>query len=122
MEEGRDPNPFFSTDWYLTEYPDIRIGGLMAFLHYVDHGATEGRNPNPFFDTAWYFDQYPSAKSSNLHPLLHFITIGQLQDYDPSPRFDTQWYRTQNAGVLQNGDRTIRALSEIWAQGGATTL
>jgi glycosyltransferase involved in cell wall biosynthesis/GT2 family glycosyltransferase len=41
--ERRDPSPDFSTSYYLDTYPDILLGGINPFLHYVLFGAAEGR-------------------------------------------------------------------------------
>ena len=49
--EGRNPNPYFFTSWYLAEYPDIAASGLNPFLHFLLYGLAEGRNPNPYFWT-----------------------------------------------------------------------
>lgn len=45
--EGRDPNPFFSTNSYLATYADVAASPMNPFLHYLLYGAREGRNPTP---------------------------------------------------------------------------
>lgn len=49
-EEGRDPNPFFSTHYYWEHNPDVKRAGLNPLLHYILQGAKEGRQPGPKFD------------------------------------------------------------------------
>ena len=44
-DEGRDPNPFFSTVYYCDRNPDVVASGMNPFLHYVLYGAREGRVP-----------------------------------------------------------------------------
>jgi glycosyltransferase involved in cell wall biosynthesis len=41
--EGRDPNPWFRTDYYLRANPDVRAAGLNPFWHFLVRGRDEGR-------------------------------------------------------------------------------
>lgn len=41
--EGRDPNGWFSTDYYLHANPDVRAAGLNPFWHFLVQGSHEGR-------------------------------------------------------------------------------
>ena len=41
--EGKDPNPNFSTTWYLAQYPDVAAAGTNPLLHYLRHGRAERR-------------------------------------------------------------------------------
>jgi hypothetical protein len=43
LEEGRDPGPGFSTDFYLKQNPDVFDSGLTALVHYLAFGRAEGR-------------------------------------------------------------------------------
>src|SRR5882724_2064966 len=47
FNEGRDPNPAFSTAAYLNRYPDVRGARVNPFKHYRQYGKKEGRNPSP---------------------------------------------------------------------------
>ena len=42
-QEGRNPSPTFSVDFYLESYSDIAENKINPFLHYVLHGKSEGR-------------------------------------------------------------------------------
>jgi GT2 family glycosyltransferase len=42
-QEGRDPNPTFSTWGYVETYPDVTAHGMNPFVHYVKYGLAEGR-------------------------------------------------------------------------------
>ncbi len=42
---GNDPNPFFSTEYYLAAYPDVAGAHINPFLHYVLYGVKQGRRP-----------------------------------------------------------------------------
>lgn len=47
VEKGLDPSPFFSTEYYLLEYEDIRKNGINPFEHYILFGKEEGRRVLP---------------------------------------------------------------------------
>lgn len=82
--EGRDPNPFFDTDWYAARYPDVVGAGVNPLLHYLESGATEGRNPSPRFDSDWYHGQNPDI-GAGLNPLAHFLKVGAAEGREPLP-------------------------------------
>jgi hypothetical protein len=42
-KQGLDPRPDFSTEAYLSMYPDIRSGEIIPFWHYIVAGRAEGR-------------------------------------------------------------------------------
>ena len=44
-EEGRDPNPHFSSHDYLSNNPDVKETGVNPFYHYLKYGQDEGRKP-----------------------------------------------------------------------------
>jgi GT2 family glycosyltransferase len=48
--EGKDPNPFFSSTYYLTENPDIKSLGANPLQHFLEFGYKEGRIP---FRNSW---------------------------------------------------------------------
>ena len=72
--EGRDPNRFFDSAWYLAHYPDVANSGQHPLLHYLQMGAAELRNPHPRFDAAYYVDQHPEAAAN---PLLYHLLFGR---------------------------------------------
>ena len=43
--EGRDPNPDFSTSYYLSANVDVRDAGINPLYHYLTVGRGEGRRP-----------------------------------------------------------------------------
>jgi len=45
--EGRDPNAWFSTVYYLRANPDVRATGVNPLWHYLAQGFREGRRPRP---------------------------------------------------------------------------
>ena len=44
--EGRNPNAWFDTCWYMRKYPDARQSGLTAFEHYLWRGRSLSYRPN----------------------------------------------------------------------------
>jgi hypothetical protein len=52
--EGRDPNQFFDTKFYLNQNPDVAAAGVNPLQHYETYGWKEGRDPSYFFDTRKY--------------------------------------------------------------------
>ena len=94
VAEGRDPNPLFSTRWYLTRYPDVARTGLDALEDFVTRGARLRRDPGPLFSTKWYLERVPELKTSQQNPLAHYLRQGFREHCDPSPVFDSAWYFT----------------------------
>jgi hypothetical protein len=45
--EGRNPNPFFDTVSYLSNYPDVAEALINPYCHYLVHGLAEGRLATP---------------------------------------------------------------------------
>jgi hypothetical protein len=45
--QGRQPNRYFDTTWYLRENPDVARAGANALRHYIVIGEAEGRAPSP---------------------------------------------------------------------------
>jgi hypothetical protein len=92
VAEGRDPNPLFSTRWYLARYRDVAGGGIEALEDFLTRGARLRRDPGPLFSTNWYFERVPALKTSQQNPLAHYIQHGFRERCDPSPVFDSSWY------------------------------
>jgi glycosyltransferase involved in cell wall biosynthesis len=61
----------FDKDWYLSEYPDVRILKMDPIEHYLTIGSKLLRNPSRHFNSGSYLRDNPHAKGIN--PLLHFI-------------------------------------------------
>ena len=68
--QGRDPNPFFDSDWYLEKNPDVAAAGVNPLLHYIRHGAAERRSCHPGFDPSWYLENNPDAIALATSPVL----------------------------------------------------
>lgn len=64
--EGKDPNPSFSTEWYLATNPDVAAAGMNPLRHFLQYGRLEGRTPKPsLWDTLrvanWWIKLAPIA-------------------------------------------------------------
>ncbi len=77
--EGRDPNIFFDTDWYLATNKDVAAAGMDALTHYNTYGWKEGRDPSRWFDTSTYLDDNPNVAAMNMNPLTHYLLYGYVQ-------------------------------------------
>lgn len=76
-QEGRNPSPFFVTNFYLGQNREVLNAKINPLLHYIQYGGFEGRDPNPDFDSSWYWDTYDDVKNSGINPLIHFVKYGQ---------------------------------------------
>ena len=69
----------FDSEWYLQQYPDVRISRQEPIEHYLLNGAQEGRNPSATFDTNWYLNSYPDVRAVGINPLVHYIEHGEAE-------------------------------------------
>lgn len=74
---------WFDADWYLAQYPDVRLAGMDPVEHYHEFGWKEARNPGPGFDTAWYLRNNPDVAATGTNPLLHFVEHGHAEGRTP---------------------------------------
>lgn len=118
-QQGLDPSPYFSTNFYLSHNEDVGRGGPNPFLHYLRWGKSEGRRGyendsraasqlehaaqarliERFFDTSFYCRQHIDLCSNDADPILHFLSVGWRMGLDPSEGFSTNFY------VACQGDR-----------------
>lgn len=71
----------FDIEFYLSQYPEIKISGEDPLLHYIHTGWKQGNNPSAFFDNDKYINKY--IKDINICPLVHYYSIGRFLDYKP---------------------------------------
>lgn len=83
--EDKDPNPFFSSSFYLEQNRDVYLSGINPLVHYIQKGWKQGRNPHPQFSTLRYLNAYAEARRVNQNPLMHFLHQGQVKGYLPWP-------------------------------------
>lgn len=100
--EGRDPNPDFSTAWYLACYPNL---GMNPLVHYLVWGRADGRLPNgrgpDAVDERWYLARYRDL-DRGVDPAVHYAETGWREGRDPNRRFSTAWYLANYPGIGMN--------------------
>ncbi|MBO9420308.1 hypothetical protein J7481_12455 [Labrenzia sp. R4_2] len=93
--EGRDPNPYFDTSYYIEQNPDVAAAGLNPLAHYVQFGESEGRKPSALFDPGYYAQQNPDVSASGVRLLEHYISFGKSEGRLPYAQTEGQ---TPSAG------------------------
>ena len=107
--EGRDPNPHFSTSWYLKSNPDVAEKELNPLAHYLAIGRAEGVQPASSailreeggLDAEWYLRRYPDLSTGEIDPYEHYWKDGWREGRDPNPYFSTSWYLKSNPDVAE---------------------
>jgi hypothetical protein len=99
--EGRDPNVYFNTRWYLRTNPAVRRLGINPLVHYILEGEKAGRRPVVYFDPIWYRNRYgvpPGAVA-----LSHFLQRRRNQNLSPNSLFDEAWYLDRYRNLVGPG-------------------
>ena len=99
--EGRQPNAYFATTWYLQENQAVQRGGGNPLLHYMLEGEAAGRAPAPWFDLQWYATQHRAAPGQTL--LAHFLALRRSGTVSPLPEFDAAFYLSRYPDVAAAG-------------------
>jgi hypothetical protein len=81
-----ESSDIFDSEWYLSNYPNIRKLGIDPALHYLQIGAAEGLNPSSSFNTLSYVFMYSDVARSGMNPLVHFLKYGILEGREADPR------------------------------------
>lgn len=69
----------FNAEWYIKEYPDLKLKKEEAAKHYYSRGWIEGCNPSSDFKTAKYLAQNYDVKQLNICPLIHWEKCGKVE-------------------------------------------
>lgn len=116
--EGRDPNNWFSTKYYLDKYNDIKKANIDPFYHYLKLGIKEKRSIlnnsietvnlknkeiktieldiiKKSFNADFYKKAYPDIKHID-NPLLHYYLYGWKEGRDPCQDFSTSMFFLAN--------------------------
>ncbi len=67
----------FDSEYYLSEYEDVRNAKCDALSHFVSNGVKELRNPNKTFDMARYLLANADVSATGLNPFVHYILYGR---------------------------------------------
>ncbi len=74
-ERQIDPHPWFSTVYYLQNYPDLVASGINPLLHFLRYGQYESRRAHPFFDGDHYYAANLKAHGGG-SPMVHYAQQG----------------------------------------------
>ncbi len=69
-QKGYDPNPWFSTEAYLEDYPGVKEAGLVPLFHFLEMGADEGKECKPSRHAAAYFNRNLGFANEKLRPKM----------------------------------------------------
>ena len=121
--EGRDPNAFFDTSWYLALHRDT--AGTNPLDQYHATGWKKGYDPGPNFDTKLYLLHNPDVAASGVDPLEHYLRYGASEGRaiyaaigDAVNGFDAQYYLLQNPDVAAAGADPLQHFNTYgWHEG-----
>ncbi|WP_444924267.1 hypothetical protein ACJJH9_03115 [Microbulbifer sp. DLAB2-AF] len=126
-KEGRNPNCYFETNFYITECGDSRVinGELNPFAHYITYGREQLLNPRPIkfplkdltpdsfehilniivkeFDPSYYLENNPDVRRAGVDPIKHFIVEGWKESRNPNSTFIINAYLLANIDVKEAG-------------------
>jgi GT2 family glycosyltransferase len=85
--EGRDPNPFFDSDWYQLNYErELSLDKTNPLRNYVENKYS--RNPNPVFATDKIIKELPEIGARDDNPLMDFLSKYAITDNRVFSNFD----------------------------------
>jgi len=123
VEKGIDPSESFSTNYYLTAYPDVKESNMNPLLHYIIYGKTEGRrckeqvikdinvvsykdireiNSSGLFDYK-YYDRQLKQNYTKKQAINDFLKNGIINGANPSYSFSTTYYLNQYPDIKESG-------------------
>jgi glycosyltransferase involved in cell wall biosynthesis len=95
---GRQPNAYFHTSWYLQTYADATSFGCNPLVEYL---STPSRRPNPLFDPDFYRVTYMDDASAT-DPLLDYLShVGRGEWRNTVDLFDVDFYLAANPDIAQ---------------------
>jgi hypothetical protein len=71
---------YFNREWYLKQYPDVKLAGKDPFIHFAWKGIYEDRQPNEQFSSSVYLMCNADIASYHKSPLIHFMLHGYRED------------------------------------------
>ena len=81
--ETIEQSPWFDADWYMMQYPDVAVSGMLPAQHYLLLGEAWGRKASSRFDAEYYLDNHQDVAKAGVSPLLHFIRNGEKEGRMP---------------------------------------
>lgn len=77
--EGRDPNAYFDTAFYLNANTDVKLAGIDPLGHYDLYGWHDGRNPSAAFNTNAYLAANQDVAAAHIDPLTQYLQYGAAE-------------------------------------------
>jgi GT2 family glycosyltransferase len=84
-DQGLDPNPFFDTEFYLREHPDVVAEDWNPLFHYLVVGARRLAKTSPHFDAKFFLGLNPATGPADGDPLSRFLLWGAENGKRPLP-------------------------------------
>jgi glycosyltransferase involved in cell wall biosynthesis len=82
-----DPSPYFDTEFYFAQAPDLLAHGSDPLEHYAREAPQNGAyRPNPLFGNGFYLELNPAVQAVDANPLLHYLEEGARRGSPASPR------------------------------------
>ena len=82
-----DPSPYFDTDFYFAQGPDLLARGIDPLEHYAREAAqNRAYRPNPLFGNGFYLDGNPAVRTTGANPLVHYLEVGVCLGNPASPQ------------------------------------
>lgn len=91
--EGRNPNGFFLSSWYLEQNPQLKQVEIDPFLHFLATPITRGLRPHPLIDVDHIVRTVPGIASHI--DLMKLLVHGEGVDRS-TPWFSRVYYRQRN--------------------------
>ena len=104
---GLNPHILFSTEWYLSENPDVLHSGMNPLIHYLKYGYKEGRDPHPIFNNEYYISKFEAEEFELISPLEHYLTSSENNSSSPSAQFDPIWYLQAYPDIAKSNLRPL---------------
>jgi len=121
-KEGRNPNPFFNTNWFIEN--NNLIKPKCPLLYYIKNWKKLALNPSEEFDAKKYLLSNLDVLKANIEPLSHYLAFGstenratfsnkdealkpELQLYVDTQLFLDDWYSIINEDLRESGVNSL---------------
>lgn len=74
--EGRNPNEFFDTDWFIE---NNKLTGICPLLYYIKYWKEKFLDPSLSFDSKKYLYANIDVLNAGIEPLTHYINYGKTE-------------------------------------------
>ncbi|CDT39212.1 hypothetical protein VCR4J2_500109 [Vibrio coralliirubri] len=116
-KEGRNPNEFFDTKWFMDKY---NLKNQFPLDFYLNNWGKGNVDPCPEFNVTKYISNNSDVLSANVDPLYHYLHFGRLegrqrysdnedtntseyQHYSDTGLFLSHWYSTIYEDLRDSG-------------------